>query len=88
MLQKFCDQSNSADTYENRIKVPVLDSNLLVKRAVARAKYGVITNYYQNSLTTDPEGLEIKEVNNSDVTFTGLIGVNQRAECGAGGCTL
>lgn len=88
VLQKFCDQSNSADTYEDRVKNPVLESNLLIKRAVARAKYGVVTNYYQNSLTTNPEALDIKGNEPSDISSSDLIGFNQRADCGAGGCTL
>ena len=84
VLQKFCDQSISADFYMDRVKKPTLTDNELVMHLVERTRYGVITKYYQNSLTTEPDDLDKASEDQEDqVTFQ----PNERAEC-VGACTL
>lgn len=85
VLQKFSDQSTSADFYEDRHKNPILSENTLIRRLVARAKYGVVTKYYQNSFTVKVE--EFGE-ENSNQELSDDSNVNNRQECGSGGCTL
>ena len=85
--QKFCDQTISADFYENRVKKPVLSETYLINNLVERTRYGVVTKYYQNSLTTNPDNLEKDdEVSqlNADTSFQ----PNERADCTGGACSL
>lgn len=92
--QKFTDQSMSPDFYEDRIKNPVLDENVLVERFLNRVRYGVKSKYYQNSLTPT-------ESVTSDGTSSGTAAADQqedtsvlintedrRANCSSGACTL
>ena len=59
VFQKFCDQSISADFWEDRVKTPVLNSDELVGRFLDRVRYGVKSKYYQNSLTDEKVDLSI-----------------------------
>jgi hypothetical protein len=65
----------------------VLSEAYLINNLVERTRYGVITKYYQNSLTTNPDNLEKdNEVSqlNADTSFQ----PNERAECTGGACSL
>lgn len=48
-LQKWADQSISADTYEDRIANPRISKDTLVERYLFRKKLGVKARYYGNS---------------------------------------
>ena len=86
--QKFCDQSISADGYEDRVKKPVLTEKYLIETLVARPRYGVVTKYYQNSLTTDPNLLDDGKENGPAVSnAVTSFQPNERAEC-QGACAL
>lgn len=73
VLQKWCDGGISADFYEDRVKHPTLESDVLVSRMLDRHRYGLKSKYYQNSLTTKDQ--DISTIKRPEV-------------CGAGGCTL
>lgn len=51
VVQKFTDQSISADFYRDRVKQPVITDDELIEEYLAYVKYGMKTQYYQNSYT-------------------------------------
>lgn len=74
VIQKFTDQSTSADYYKDRVKEPVLKASDLLDELYYMYMYGVKTRYYLSSLTIDAVKLgEIPESN---------------AGCSSGACTL
>ena len=73
VLQKWCDGSISADYYEDRVKNPTLESDVLVSRMLDRHRYGHKSKYYQNSLTSKDEDISI---------------IKKPAVCTSGGCDL
>lgn len=75
IIQKFTDQSISADFYEDRVKYPILESSRLIQDFLYMPKYGIKAKYYQNSLTS----VDVK---------LGDLAPNDKADCGSGGCTL
>ena len=85
--QKFCDQTISADYYEDRVRRPVLTEKYLVNNLVARARYGVVTKYYQNAVTVNPDNLD-KENNSEQLFEPSSLQPNARGECSSGACTL
>ena len=58
VLMIFTDQGISADYYMDRVKNPILNKKKLFKNLLMRVRYGVPTKYYQNSLTTEVDGLD------------------------------
>lgn len=90
VIQKFTDQSISADFYEDRIKNPLLDEDVLVQRFLDRIRYGVKSKYYQNSLTPSEAGFDEKDKAKTTtiIQTTSIIGAGDRAECESGACTL
>jgi ribonucleoside-diphosphate reductase alpha chain len=74
IIQKFTDQSISADFYRDRSVKTELTTTELIKDFLDMVTYGVKSKYYQNSFTLDAVGLEDHLV-------------NEKAEC-VGGCTL
>ena len=73
VLQKWCDGSISADYYEDRVKNPTLESDVLVSRMLDRHRYGHKSKYYQNSLTSKDEDISV---------------IKKPAVCTSGGCDL
>jgi ribonucleoside-diphosphate reductase alpha chain len=74
VIQKFTDQTISADLYKDRSVKVDLSSEDMVNEFLAMVKYGMKTRYYQNSLTSDQSGKR-KET-------------DQITNCGSGGCSL
>ena len=71
VVQKFTDQTISADVYSDRVKTPELKASKLLDELYHMYKYGVKTRYYTNSLTTKSLGLE--DVDDSD-SVKGCVG--------------
>ncbi len=76
--QKFCDQSISADKWEDRIKKPIITSDESIENFRSMIKYGQKTQYYQNSKTSEGEGTgtssAVKEFWNKQRETTALGG--------------
>lgn len=53
VLQKFCDQSISADLYENRTDDINVRDTKMIEEFLMMMKYGMKTRYYQNSLVSN-----------------------------------
>jgi ribonucleoside-diphosphate reductase alpha chain len=49
VMQKFTDQSISADLFKDRVKFPVLSTKEMVEEFLHMVKYGMKTRYYQKS---------------------------------------
>lgn len=84
VIQKFTDQSISADLYRDRTKMIDITTDEIINVFKAMVKYGLKSRYYQNSLTsklppTSKTELEHELANQEP---------NAPAICGAGGCTL
>lgn len=73
VLQKFSDQSTSADIYSDRANSPVLKASRLMDEFFSMYKYGVKSRYYTNSKTT-------KSLKLGDMT--------EERGCAGGFCTL
>lgn len=58
VVQKFTDQTISADVYSDRTKSPELKASKLLDELYYMYKYGVKTRYYTTSKTTKGLGLE------------------------------
>ena len=71
VLQKFCDQSISADLYQDRRgdKVTVTTEQMITE-FLAMVKYGMKTRYYQNSLVA-AESNSVTEMNRAPVCVDG-----------------
>jgi ribonucleoside-diphosphate reductase alpha chain len=74
VIQKFTDQSISADLYMNRNKNKYLTYSQLLKELLAMHKYGMKTRYYTNSFTISASGLKNIELDDKG--------------CSSGMCTL
>ena len=57
VVQKWTDQTTSADIYRDRVKNPIVTSDELIEEFLAMVKFGVETAYYQNSFTTKVSAL-------------------------------
>ena len=82
VIQKFTDQSISADLYRDRTVNINISTEEIIDTFKTMVKYGLKSRYYQNSLTSASK-TEIKEEDGED-----NIETNQPAMCGSGGCTL
>lgn len=80
VIQKFTDQSISADFYEDRRKNPMIGTTKLIKEWASMVKWGVKTRYYTNSYTFDAISLEEVSDDNKAIDFT-----NSKIVC-VGGC--
>jgi ribonucleoside-diphosphate reductase alpha chain len=60
VMQKWCDQSISADFYRDRVKYPEISEDDLIEEYLAIVKYGVKSQYYANSYTGD--SVDINEI--------------------------
>ena len=71
VLQKFCDQSISADLYQDRRgdKVEVTTEQMITE-FLAMVKYGMKTRYYQNSLVA-AENNSVTDMNKAPVCVDG-----------------
>jgi ribonucleoside-diphosphate reductase alpha chain len=71
VLQKFCDQSISADLYQDRRgdKVEVTTDQMITE-FLAMVKYGMKTRYYQNSLVA-AENNSVTDMNKAPVCVDG-----------------
>ena len=65
----------------------MLTEKYLVNNLVARARYGVVTKYYQNAVTVNPDNLD-KENNSEQLFEPSSFQPNARGECSGGACTL
>jgi ribonucleoside-diphosphate reductase alpha chain len=74
VIQKFTDQSISADLYMDRNKNKHLTYSQLLKELLAMHKYGMKTRYYTNSFTISASGLKSIELDDKG--------------CSSGMCTL
>jgi ribonucleoside-diphosphate reductase alpha chain len=55
VIQKFTDQSTSADLYVNRSKTFEITTDQIIESYLCQVKYGVKTRYYMNSKTSSNE---------------------------------
>ena len=88
VVQKFTDQSISADFYKDRSQNVELSSDELITDYLELVKYGVKSKYYQNSYT--PVATKLDEISeNTGISFVDIdkVGVNQRG-CSGDSCTL
>jgi ribonucleoside-diphosphate reductase alpha chain len=82
IIQKFTDQSISADYYRNRVKNPTVTTEELLNEYLIMIRYGIKSKYYQNPYTVATSGLEEQPTANTQIE------VNARIECVGGGCQL
>lgn len=61
IIQKFTDQTTSADTYRDRVKNPKLYQSDLIDLFLLKTKYGVKSLYYANSKTSDTDDSTTEE---------------------------
>ena len=73
VIQKFADQTTSADIYSDRTNSPELKASRLLDELYWMYKYGVKTRYYTNSKTT--KGVKLEDM-------------SQERGCSGGTCTL
>lgn len=73
VIQKFADQTTSADVYSDRTNSPELKASRLLEELFWMYKYGVKTRYYTNSKTT--KGVKLEDM-------------SQERGCSGGACTL
>lgn len=73
VIQKFADQTTSADVYSDRTGSPGLNASRLLDELYWMYKYGVKTRYYTNSKTT--KGVKLEDI-------------SQERGCSGGTCTL
>lgn len=62
VLQKFCDQAISADSYYDRSVNPEVKTDKLLAHFLSMIKYGVKTRYYTNSLTTERDSGQVRSI--------------------------
>lgn len=84
VIQKFTDQSISADLYRDRTKEINITTDEIINVFKAMIKYGLKSRYYQNSLTSKQPASSDDEPEHEDA----LQEPNSPAVCGSGGCTL
>lgn len=58
IIQKFTDQGISADFYTDRVAKPIITSDDMLEEMKAMVKYGVKTQYYQNTYSGDSAAIE------------------------------
>lgn len=88
VVQKFTDQSISADFYKDRSQNVELSSDELITDYLELVKYGVKSKYYQNSYT--PVATKLDEISeNTGISFVDIdkVSANQRG-CSGDSCTL
>lgn len=61
VLQKFADQSISADVWRDRSETTMVNSSELINEVLTMVRYGVKTKYYTNSLTNPDDSNVFKE---------------------------
>lgn len=95
VMQKWVDQSISADQFDNRIVNPQIKESEIYKVFYTRVYYGVKARYYLNSLTSEVVKLLAIDVPESNSTFDSgsdyLINVKDVSEeeiCPGGFCSL
>ena len=81
VLQKFADQSISADFYEDRTKHPRISKDTLIERYLLRKRLGVKAKYYSNSK------LPNKTVDDFEVVQQTADFEVSEAGCEGGSCT-
>jgi ribonucleoside-diphosphate reductase alpha chain len=84
VIQKFTDQSISADLYRDRTEMINITTDEIINVFKAMIKYGLKSRYYQNSLTSKQPASNDGESEHEDA----LQEPNAPAVCGSGGCTL
>lgn len=87
VVQKFSDQSISADYYTDRVAQPFLKDDDLIKNFLNLVKYGNKSQYYQNSYTVESDKLSEHEIKVLVPEAIPVSTRNERAEC-AGACSL
>ena len=60
IIQKFTDQGISADFYTDRVKQPIITSDDIINEMRAMVKYGVKSQYYQNTYSVESTAVENK----------------------------
>lgn len=84
VIQKFTDQSISADLYRDRTDNINISTEEIINVFKAMIKYGLKSRYYQNSLTskqTSPTETEPEQEDDFQEPDAPSV-------CGSGGCTL
>lgn len=84
VIQKFTDQSISADLYRDRTKEINITTDEIINVFKAMIKYGLKSRYYQNSLTSKQPVTSDNEPEHEDTVQE----TNAPTICGSGGCTL
>lgn len=80
IIQKFCDQSISADLWRRIVGNEQIDSNELLKNYFYMVQMGMKTRYYFNTETTANLSLEAMESAHGNVT--------EDTDCGSGACKM
>lgn len=89
VIQKFSDQSTSADIYKNKIKNPVAKNSDYLIEYATMAKYGIKTRYYVNSKTSESsEVIEARAQEQIKQMHAQLTTETAEAGCAGGFCTL
>lgn len=85
VVQKFTDQSISADGYKDRSVEINVTTDEIIQVFLAMVKYGVKSRYYQNSLTSSDKRLRTENI--TPILEDDDESANGKHEC-VGGCTL
>lgn len=80
IIQKFCDQSISADLWRRIVGKEQIDSNELLKNYFYQVQMGMKTRYYFNTETTANLSLEAMESAHGNVT--------EDTDCASGACKM
>lgn len=80
IIQKFCDQSISADLYRRIVGKEQIDSNELLANYFHMVKMGMKTRYYFNTETTANLSLEAME--------SAVGNVTEDTDCASGACKM
>lgn len=86
VVQKWTDQGISADSYENRIKKPVISSKEMLDQFLAMIKYGYKSRYYQNSLVGNKK--TITEIVKDKISVSVTSQESEERGCPSGSCSL
>ncbi len=91
VMQKWVDQSISADQFDNRIKNPYIEETEIIDVFLTRVRYGVKSRYYLNSLTSDNVTLLGIDTTQLEEPVTGIANAEQLSAedmCPGGFCSL